>query len=99
MPGPVTCTGLGDRHCCWIAGVECPHLEENTVEGRRWVCGLLRRLGSWDDAYLSPEYLDTMAAASFAVHHPGYGCGDWPQNIPEAMTDVSGKCCWQEVSG
>jgi hypothetical protein len=90
------CHGNSPTHCCWIGGQVCPHLEEDTVEGRRWACGLYRRYESWDAVYDSPEYAATDAAVSFAVNHPGYGCGDWPQNIPEAAASVSGKCCWQE---
>jgi len=94
----IICNGNNDYHCCWIAGQVCPHLEEGTVAGRRWACGLYREHGSWEKVYASAEYRATAAAASFKVHHPGYGCGDWPQNIPEAIESVSGKCCWQEVN-
>ena len=92
------CHGLNDSHCCWINGTVCPYLEEHTVEGRRWVCGLLRELGTWEKVYTDPRYLATDAAVSFRVHHPGYGCGDWPQNIPETMANGSGLCCFQAVS-
>jgi len=97
----VACHGNGDLHCCWIAGVVCPHLEEGTVEGRRWVCGLLRVHETWEAVYETAEYQATDAAAMFAAATDGwfgYGCGDFPQNIPQAMASPSGKCCWQEVS-
>jgi len=83
-----SCSGNGEKHCCWIGGVLCPHLEEDTVEGRRWTCSLYRALGSWEAVYASDEYQTTDAAAWFAG-------GDWPQNIPEALASPSGKCCWQ----
>jgi hypothetical protein len=36
-----------DDHCCWLRGEPCRFLEEDTVPGRRWACGLLRELNSW----------------------------------------------------
>jgi len=50
------CPGNGEKHCCWVGGAVCPHLEENTVEGRRWACGLLMKYGSWAEMNNSPEY-------------------------------------------
>lgn len=50
------CHGNGDDHCCYVEGKVCPFLEENTVEGRRWVCGLLRELGSWEAVHADPRY-------------------------------------------
>ena len=93
----MTCLGMNAAHCCWIGGKECPHLEEGTVEGRRWACGLFRVHETWEAVYKTAEYKATDAATMFAVGYPGYGCGDWPQNIPEAMASLSGKCCFQEV--
>ena len=69
------CMGNRDDHCCWIKGVACPHLEENTVEGRRWACGLRRVLGNWDDVIVSPEYLADVAGK---FSHPDMNCKDWP---------------------
>ena len=90
------CHGNNDSHCCWINGVECPYLEENTVEGRRWACGLLRELGSWEKVYRSTRYRRTDAGKWFKKAYPGFGCGDWPQNITEAIESPGGKCCWQD---
>ncbi len=51
------CTGNRDTHCCYLAGgVVCDHLQENTVPGRRWACGLLVKYGSWAAMNRSPEY-------------------------------------------
>ena len=98
MAVPIVCTGRGDArtgdHCCWIAGELCPHLEEGTVPGRRWVCGLYRELGSWEQVYADPRYLASDAAAWFADAYPGFGCGDWPQNIPVVMARSGNLCCW-----
>lgn len=90
------CHGNGADHCCWIDGKACSYLEEYTVPGRRWACGLLRELGSWSALYADPRYQGTEAAAWLALHYPGYGCGDYPQNIPEAMsTPGIGLCCFK----
>jgi len=50
------CHGNGEDHCCWLNGEICQFLEENTVPGRRWACGFLRRLGSWDAVAADPIY-------------------------------------------
>lgn len=91
------CHGNGSDHCCWINGKVCPHLEENTVPGRRWACGLLRVHGDWETVYQTPEYQATDAATWFASSHPGYGCGDWPQNIPPVIQGGVGLCCWSDT--
>ena len=51
------CHGNADEHCCFVGehGL-CDYLEENTVPGRRWACGLLRKYGTWDAVNHSPEY-------------------------------------------
>jgi len=72
-----TCAGNADDHCCYFGEV-CQHLEENTVEGRRWACGLHRQYGSWVAVYLSPEW---PAVLENAINHGlpvTYRCGDWP---------------------
>ena len=71
------CSGNEADHCCYFGQV-CEHLEEYTVAGRHWACGLLRRYGSWDDVYQSPEW---PAVLSNAIAHglpETYRCGDWP---------------------
>ena len=52
-------------------------LEENTVEGRRWACGLMRRYGSWEAVYASEEY-QRHTKGFWDRFRPGSGCGDWP---------------------
>lgn len=88
------CHGNGPDHCCYINGV-CPYLEENTVPGRRWACGLYREHGTWQAVYQDPQWRTSHIKAWFDETHPGYGCGDWPQNIPKAAAQPSGKCCWE----
>jgi hypothetical protein len=72
------CANAADN-CCYFSGVECPHLEVNTVEGRHWVCGLRRRLGSWDAVYASAEWqrdvLPRAIACGLTEH---YRCDRWP---------------------
>lgn len=92
-PSP-NCHGNNLYHCCWINGRVCPYLEEGTVEGRRWVCGLLRELGSWAAVYTDPRYQTTDAAQYLAP----FGCGDWPQNLPDVMANGHGLCCFQAFS-
>ena len=78
------CPGDRDQHCCWLAGRPCPFLEEGTVEGRRWACGLRRELGSWDAVHDDPRYLSTVAPewAALPPFEDGtpviISCGDWP---------------------
>lgn len=85
------CNGRGDRdggHCCWIGGEVCElltHDESGTPRCSVW--------GEFDN----PVWLESRVGRWFADGYPGFTCADWPQNIPEAMSSTSGKCCWQEV--
>lgn len=72
------CTGNGEDHCCWIDGMVCIYLEEYTVPDRHWACGLLRKYGSWEAMYHSPEYKMIMAVAPASIGGRNYRCGDWP---------------------
>jgi hypothetical protein len=92
------CHGNGEDHCCYLGkyGV-CQYVEENTVPGRRWTCGLYRELGSWEAVYADRRYQTSDAGRFMAERFPGYGCGDWPQNIPDVMQSTKGKCCYHEA--
>ena len=69
------CLGNSDDHCCYLKGKACPFLEYNTVPGRKWACGLMRRFGDWDEVLASDEYIGTVAP----VFEPlGMNCKDWP---------------------
>jgi hypothetical protein len=70
-------------HCCYLgqAGV-CPHLEENTVPGRSWACGLLVRLGSWAVVHEAPQYVRDVRPF-WDSFRPDLDCGTWP---PEGET-------------
>lgn len=69
------CFGNKSDHCCYVNGVDCKHLEENTMEGRRWVCGLRRKLGNWDDVISSKEYIKDVEPYFGII---GMNCKDWP---------------------
>ena len=72
-----SCTGNTDDHCCYF-GSACQHVEENTVEGRRWACGLHRVYGSWEAVYASDEW-DGVLTTAVSVGLPStYKCGEWP---------------------
>lgn len=72
-----TCAGLTEDHCCYLGrhGV-CPYLEEGTIPGRRWACGLRRELGSWDAVHADDRYLTTVRPCWDEVGM--VDCGDWP---------------------
>lgn len=88
------CHGTGADHCCYFAGVVCPHLEENTVPDRRWACGLLREHGDWDAVLASDRYQQDVQPLWESVEPlKAMNCRDWPQNYPEVMSNCSGLCC------
>jgi hypothetical protein len=67
------CKGIATHHCCWVNGNPCLHLEENTVEGRHWACGLRRELGDWDLVITDSRYIQNVAP-----HFGEMNCRDWP---------------------
>lgn len=69
------CHGNTQDHCCYIEG-PCTYLEEGTVPGRRWACGLYRVHGSWNAMYQTSEY----QAVKEKLNKVGIDvdCGDWP---------------------
>ncbi len=82
------CTGNFEDHCCWVDGKVCPHLEENTVEGRRWACGLLVALGSWEGVYRTEAWQRDVKPLCDRL---GVRCGDWPSEGERCATcGVSG---------
>lgn len=79
----LTCHGNGLEHCCYVAGEVCPFLEEDTVPGRKWVCGLRRELGSWEAVHADPRY----APIQSVWDEVGISsCGDWGPG--------TGQCCF-----
>jgi len=96
------CHGKGKDHCCWFRGVLCPFLEENTVEGRRWACGLLRELGDWDEVLESDGYREIVQPLFDSIPElKGMNCRDWPQEYPKVMATrkVGGAaCCYSKFN-
>ena len=86
----MTCHGNGEDHCCWLGGEVCQYLEENTVPGRRWACGLRRRAGSWSAVYESVAYRRNVKPKLRALNV--VDCGDWPQLAPDV---VGSLCCFE----
>ena len=70
------CQGNLNDHCCWINGKVCPFLEENTVQERRWACGLYRELGSWNSVHSDSRYLEHIRPM-FEKWRPDRNCGEW----------------------
>jgi hypothetical protein len=70
------CSGLTVEHCCWVAGQVCRFLEVDTMPDRHWVCGLHRRLGSWEAVHNDPDYLEHVKPAWEGTSITD--CGDWP---------------------
>jgi hypothetical protein len=72
------CQGNGEDHCCYLNGGPCHFLEENTVPGRRWSCGLRRELGDWQLVHVDPRYLETVKPRWMGTPLEPYDCGEWP---------------------
>lgn len=72
------CLGTASDHCCWVARAVCPHLEERTVPGRRWACGLRRELGSWEAVHADARYLTGVKSYLETTALGNMDCGDWP---------------------
>ena len=89
----MTCHGNLDDHCCYLGPVGvCRYLEEGTVPGRRWTCGLYRRAGSWAAVYESVAYREHVKPI---LNRLGLvDCGDWPQLQPDCTKRL---CCFDEV--
>lgn len=88
MPDTI-CTGTGSNgdHCCIIRGEICPALTYAEGIPR---CSFV--LSGSDPAPGNPFWERLPVGEWFAVTHPGYGCMDWPQNIPDV---TGGLCCWK----
>lgn len=80
----MACWNDEDGHCCWINGKVCPYLEENTIEGRRWACGLLREHGDWEKVYQTEGYRRDVQPTLDRI---GWGqCGEYPGD------NICGEC-------
>ena len=79
---PKLCDGNTPDHCCYLGerGV-CPFLEEDTVPGRRWACGLMREHNDWDKVLADQRYIDVVVPFSDEyMERLGvfYSCKSWP---------------------
>lgn len=96
------CCGNGNDHCCYVKGSPCKYLEENTVEGRRWACGLRRKYGNWDDVIASIEYqTDIVPVWGNPLEDPTVlNCKDWPngEGINRQICRMFPEICTPEVS-
>ena len=79
------CTGNSNDHCCYLNGKVCNYLEEYSMPGRRWACGLYRQYGSWVAVYNHPGYILTVKPALEAMGIT-VDCGDWPPSGQECAT-------------
>lgn len=83
------CHGNGSDHCCYVGGRTCLFLEVGTVEGRIWVCGLRRELGSWNAVHADPRY---QAEVRPVWEQAGVAdCGDFT-----GLADGTKQCCYAE---
>ena len=88
------CHGNGADHCCYYLEV-CEFLEENTVKGRRWVCGLFRRLGSWEAVHASDDYQRVVQPQWDQIGDGSSSCGSWPQDQPN-FPNGPDHCCFND---
>jgi len=72
------CHGLGADHCCYVDGAPCRFLEEGTVPGRRWACGLRRELGSWERVHADPRYRAHVQPMWDRLGDGSGSCGGYP---------------------
>lgn len=87
---PGVCHGNGEDHCCYVDGKVCPFLEENTVSGRRWACGLLRELGTWTAVHGDERYLAEVRPAW--DRNGVQDCGDWRGPLRDGSGPL--QCCF-----
>jgi hypothetical protein len=72
-----------------VDGPACRFLEVDTMPDRHWVCGLRRRLGSWEAVHNDPGYLEHVKPVWERIGISD--CGDYPaQGEGCATCGVSG---------
>jgi len=80
------CHGNRADPCCYVEGVLCRFVEQGTVPGRRWACGLLRKLGSWEGVHADLGYQWHVQQVWNEVGIES--CGAWGPG--------TGQCCFGE---
>lgn len=85
------CDGNGGNHCCYLAGKQCELLTHIDGVPR---CSLMLEHGDWSKVHADPRYIAAGLPEFYERRWPGmgYGCGDWPQNIPNCR---GGLCCFE----
>ena len=73
------CSGNEEDHCCYLQGEVCQFLEENTVPGRRWACGLLKSYETWEAVYETTYYKTLVKPKLDNMFNTSVDCGDWPR--------------------
>jgi hypothetical protein len=91
-----TCHGNVPEHCCWIEGEVCQFLEEDTVPGRHWVCGLRRELGDWALVHADPRY---QPIHEVWARLGTSDCGDFRGAIQPDGSTVGQCCYWGHIFG
>jgi hypothetical protein len=81
----MACSGNSVDHCCIFNGIVCEYLEENSVPGRRWACGLMREMGEdWDKVITSEAYIQNIVPLYKKHIWPHYdvkhNCKTWPSD-------------------
>lgn len=71
-----------------VDGRRCRYLEQNTIPGRRWVCRLRRKLGSWTAVHHDLGYQWHVQKVWNQVGIES--CGAWGPG--------TGQCCYAEVT-
>lgn len=88
-----TCHGNGTNHCCYVNGQPCQYLQENTVEGRRWACGLYVELQNWDAVIADERYQTNLRPAWQIVEQANglapnsFNCHPWGPG--------TNQCCYK----
>ena len=87
MANGTVCVPTVEDHCCHTPVGVCQFLDR--IEMR---CTLRTDLGSWEAVHSSSSYRASPIGLYFAMNYPGFGCGDFPQNLD---VPVGGRCCWE----
>lgn len=74
------CEGNCLKHCCIFAGNVCQYLEEYTMPGRHWVCGLYRIHGNWEGVHMDLKYEVIRELFDSIPGLEGKTCGGWPHD-------------------